>query len=575
LHRRGSLRSARDDDFATAVLAENPGLTPNRFSPIMGPCQRLPMRQTEKMSRERPNILILMADQMAAPALPFYGHALVQAPHLERLAAEGVVFESAYCASPLCAPSRAATVSGQLPSRTGAYDNAAELAASVPTFGHYLRSMGYYTCLCGKMHFVGPDQLHGFEERLTTDIYPADFGWTPDWERPEERPSWYHNMLSIVQAGTCQTSNQLDFDEEVAFHAVRKIYDMARAGDGRPFCLFVSFTHPHDPFAIPQEYWDRYNHDAIDLPAVPPFPAGALDPHSRRVHHVCDLGRYRQTKERVRRARHAYYGAISYVDDKVGQILRALEGAGLAEDTIILFTSDHGEMLGERGLWYKMNFFEWSARVPLVIHAPSRFAPRRVASHVSLLDLLPTLVELAAGRPVPDLAAPVDGHSLVPFLQGEQGAGHDTVSGEILFEGAVAPCFMMRRGRFKYVYSTPDPEQLYDLAADPHELQNLAGLSEFEPVRRQFHDEVVERWDAQAIHQEVVASQRRRLQIVDALTTGKATSWDFQPFQEASQQYMRNHMELDDLERRARFPTPEIPAPDGVLAPDPGEEPRR
>jgi choline-sulfatase len=506
---------------------------------------------------------------MAAPSLPFHGHAVVQAPHLQRLAAEGVVFESAYCASPLCAPSRAALVSGQLPSRTGAYDNAAELPASVPTFGHYLRRMGYHTCLCGKMHFVGPDQLHGFEERLTTDIYPADFGWTPDWESPGHRPSWYHNMLSIVQAGTCQTSNQLDFDEEVAFHAVRKIYDLARSDDGRPFCLFVSFTHPHDPFAVPPEYWDRYDHHAIDLPTVPPIPIGELDPHSRRVHYICDLSRYQQTEERVRRARHAYYAAISYIDDKVGQILRALEGAGLVEDTIILFTSDHGEMLGERGLWYKMNFFEWSARVPLVVYAPARFASRRVSGPVSLLDLLPTLVEVASGKRRPELAAPVDGRSLMPLLCGEPASPNDTVLGEILCEGAVAPCFMIRQGRYKYVYSAPDPEQLYDLEADSHELRNLAGQPEFEGLRSRFRDEVSERWDAQALCQEVSASQRRRLLIAEALMAGRSTSWDFQPFQDAAQQYMRNHMELDDLEWRARFPTPEIPPPD-LLLPDQG-----
>jgi choline-sulfatase len=515
------------------------------------------------MSCKRPNIVVVMADQMAAPALPMYGHPLVDAPNLERLASEGIVFESAYCSSPLCAPSRACLVSGQLASRIGVYDNAAELPASIPTFGHHLRRMGYYTCLCGKMHFVGPDQLHGFEERLTTDIYPADFGWTPDWEHPSHRPSWYHNMLSIVQAGTCRTSNQLDFDEEVAFQAVRKIYDLARAGDGRPFCLFVSFTHPHDPFAISQEYWDRYDHEAIDLPAVAQIPVEELDPHSRRVHHVCDLGRYRQTEERVRRARHAYYGAISYVDDKVGQLVQALERAGLAEDTIILFTSDHGEMLGERGLWYKMSFFEWSARVPLLVHAPRRFAPRRVAEHVSLLDILPTLVELAAGEDLVPLAAPVDGHSLVPLLRGDEGVGRDTAIGEILCEGAVAPCFMIRRGHYKYIYSTADPEQLYDLAADPNELCNLAVDPELAAVRSSFYEEVVDRWDARAIHLEVVASQRRRLLVAEALASGAVASWDYQPFQDASQQYMRNHIELDDLERRARFPRPEMPLPDG------------
>jgi choline-sulfatase len=512
---------------------------------------------------ERPSFLIIMADQMAAAALPTYGHPLVQAPNLDRLGSEGVVFDSAYCNSPLCAPSRACLVSGQLASRNGVYDNAAELPASVPTFGHYLRRLGYDTCLCGKMHFVGPDPLHGFEERLTTDIYPADFGWTPDWEHPEHRPSWYHNMLSIVQAGPCLTSNQLDFDEEVAFRAVRKIYDLARGGDGRPFCLFVSFAHPHDPFAISQGYWDRYDHGAIDLPTVPPIPVEELDPHSRRIRDVCDLGRYRQTEERVRRARHAYYGAISYVDDKVGQVLRALEGAGLADDTIVLFASDHGEMLGERGLWYKMSFFEPSVRVPLIVHAPSRFEPRRVGEHVSLVDVLPTLVELAAGEGAPALAAPVDGQSLAPLLRGERVAGRDTAVSEILCEGAIAPCLMIRRQRYKYIYSPPDPEQLYDLVADPKELHNLAAEPEYEEVRRSFHEEYTDRWDVGAIHQAVLASQQRRLLVGRALASGSLTAWDFQPYQDASRQYMRNYMALDDVERRARFPVPEIPLPDG------------
>jgi choline-sulfatase len=514
------------------------------------------------MSPARPNILFVMADQMAGPALPFYGHPVVQAPNLTRLAEAGIVFDSAYCNSPLCAPSRASLVTGQLPSRIGAYDNAAEFAPSIPTFGHYLRDLGYCTCLCGKMHFIGPDQLHGFEERLTTDVYPADFGWTPDWERPDHRPSWYHNMLSIVQAGTCITSNQLDFDEEVAFQAIRKLYELARDDDDRPFCLFVSFTHPHDPFAITQEYWDRYPDQEIDPPAVGPIPPDELDPHSRRLYQVCDLGRYQQTEERVRNARHAYYSAISYVDDKVGQLLRALEATGFAENTVVLFTSDHGEMLGERGLWYKMNFFEWSARVPLVVYAPGRFAPHRVSKHVSLVDILPTLVELAAGDQVSDLADTVDGGSFVPLLHGDESEGPDTVVSEILCEGALAPCFMIRQGRYKYVYSEPDPDQLYNLETDPNELNNLAGQPEHGELQRAFREEVMALWDPQAIRQKVLASQRRRQFVARALRAGQSVSWDFQPHQDASTQYMRGHLELDDLERRARFPTPETPQPD-------------
>jgi choline-sulfatase len=274
-------------------------------------------QQATAMTAKRPNILVVQADQMAAPFLPFHGHPVVRAPNMAALAEAGVVFDSAYCNSPLCAPSRFSMLSGRLPSEIGAYDNAAEFPAAVPSFAHALRRLGYRTVLSGKMHFIGPDQLHGFEERLTTDIYPADFGWTPNWDRPGERQDYYHSMLSVVEAGPCVRSLQLDFDEEVAHQAERKIYDLARDGDPRPFMLLVSFTHPHDPFTITPEFWERYRDDEIDLPAVPPIPRAEQDPHSRRIHDVCDMGRYALTEARLRAARRAYYGAISYIDDKL------------------------------------------------------------------------------------------------------------------------------------------------------------------------------------------------------------------------------------------------------------------
>jgi choline-sulfatase len=538
----------------------------------LGDSQRIQRYLGNPMHNKRPNILFIMADQMTAPALPFYGHPLVKTPHLSALAETAVVFDSAYCNSPLCAPSRFSMMSGQLPSRIGACDNAAEFPASIPTIAHYLRALGYYTCLSGKMHFVGPDQLHGFEERLTTDIYPADFGWTPDWQRPQERPSWYHNMLSVVQAGVCQTSNQLDYDEEVAFHAIRKIHDLARderrgTAEERPFFLTVSFTHPHDPFTITPEYWHRYDHAEIDMPAVPPIPFAQLDPHSQRLYRVSAMDQYAQTEERVRNARHAYYGAISYVDDKVGQLLQALTATGLGEDTIILFASDHGEMLGERGLWYKMSFFEWSARIPLLFHAPQRFAPCRIGQPVSLVDLLPTLVEIASDGQQPQYADKIDGHSLLPLLRGEKSDGEPAGAvalGEMLGEGAIAPLLMIRRGQYKYIYSEPDPEQLYNLDDDPHELENLAGQSEHEAARQAFQVELFNRWHPHGLKEAILASQKRRLLVNEALANGRYTTWDFQPERDASQQYMRNHLDLNVLERTARFPSPEIPPPDGA-----------
>jgi choline-sulfatase len=512
---------------------------------------------------KKPNFLFIMADQMAAPVLPFYGHPVVQTPHLSRLAENGVVFDNAYCNSPLCAPSRFSMLTGQLPSRIGAYDNAAYFPAQVPTFAHYLRDLGYHTCLSGKMHMVGPDQLHGFEERLTTDIYPSDFGWTPDWDDFQHRPSWYHNLLSVVQAGTCRTSNQIEFDEDVAHESVRKIYDLARRQNQQPFLLLTSFTHPHDPFAITPEYWNRYDHVEIDLPTVPQIPYDQLDPHSQRLHHVCALGKYAQTQERIRNARHAYYGMISYIDDKVGQLLNALETTGLADNTIVVFLSDHGDMLGERGLWYKMSFFEWSARVPMLFYGPQKFSAGRVAQPVSLLDVLPTLVEMANGGISGDYAEPIDGASLRPCLEGREIEEHGAVFAEALCEGAIAPLVMIRRDHYKYVYSEPDPPQLFDLAADPDELENIADQPAYQKICRRFKDEVAANWDLKNLHQQVLASQRRRKLVYRALRQGKYAPWDFQPHQDATQKYMRNHLDLSVLERRARFPSAEVPDPDG------------
>jgi len=498
----------------------------------------------------KPNFLILMADQLTARALPAYGNRFAKTPHIDALAAGGVVFDSFYCNSPLCAPSRFSWLSGRQVSAIGAYDNAAEFPSQVPTFAHYLRGAGYQTVLSGKMHFCGADQLHGFEERLTTDIYPADFGWTPDWERFAERPSWYHSMDSVTQAGPCARTNQIDFDDDVVFQARQKIFDLARSRDRRPFCLVASMTHPHDPYVIPARYWDRYEGVAIDMPRVQ-LPPAELDPHSRRLRHVCGLDLQPVTQAQMRAARRAYFGAVSYVDDQIGVLLDALAAAGLAGDTVVLLLADHGDMLGERGLWYKMNFFEPACRIPFIVHAPQRFAARRVRESASLVDVLPTLIELSGGT-LADCATPLDGGSLTAQLAGAP--GRDEVIGEYLAEGAIAPLVMIKRGRYKFVHSPVDPDQLYDLTEDPEELTNLAPTTAHQARVREFRAEVGRRWDLPALHAAVLDSQRRRHLVYRALRAGRHTPWDFQPVRDASRLYVRNDQELGDLETMARFP---------------------
>lgn len=509
------------------------------------------------------NLLVVMADQLGARMLGCAGHPVIRTPHIDSLAARGALFEAAYCNSPLCAPARFTMMAGRHASRIAAYDNAAEFHCELPTFAHFLRAMGYYTCLSGKMHFVGADQLHGFEDRLTTDVYPADFAWSPDWERPLERiEEWYHNMLSVVQAGVEAATNQYDYDDEVAFLAERRIYELARQPENTPFCLLVSFIHPHDPYATRRRYWDRYDHDAIDLPRVGPIAYEAMDPHSRRIFDGIAADEYDITEEQVRRARHAYYGNVSYVDDQVGRLLAALEETGLAERTVVVFTADHGDMLGERGLWYKMSFFEGSARVPLIMAGPGIRAGARLPHAVSHIDLLPTLTALARASgagPVPEAPEPLDGRSLLPLLEGDGAADPDEAIGEYMGECALGPLFMIRRGRYKYVHCAADPDQLYDLAADPDERINLAADPAQAERMAAFRAEAAARWDSAAITRAVIASQRRRRLVHRAMTQGKRTAWDWQPRRDAAEEFMRSHHMVHETDLRFRFPPVPVP----------------
>src|SRR5829696_1483489 len=453
------------------------------------------------MDARRSNVLLVMADQLAAGWLPAYGHSAVHAPNLTALAEGATVFESAYCPAPLCAPSRAGLLSARLPSRTGVFDNAAEMPAALPTITHQLRARGYYTGLVGKMHFVGPDQLHGFEERLTPDIYPGDLDWTPDWRLPPgEQLPWYHTMDSVLDPGVSVASMQQDYDDEVAFRAVRKLFDLAREGVERPFFLVVSFSNPHDPWELRPRYWDLYDRETIDLPAVPRIPLDEADPHSRRLREMCGVEEVDLSPDQLRAARHGYYAAISYLDERVGEVLAALRDARLDDDTIVVFTADHGEMLGERGLWYKMAFFEASARVPLIIRVPGGIAGARPAEPVSQLDLAPTLLELCGVGG----AAAGDGRSVAPALAGDALGTADVVA-EYLAEGVTAPAVMLRRGPHKYVRCGDDPEQLFDVESDPHELVDLARAES--SLCGELRAEVERRWDMPGLRAAVLRSQ--------------------------------------------------------------------
>lgn len=505
----------------------------------------------------KPNILFVMADQLSALATSPYRNEDVLTPNLSELARRGVVFEKSYCNSPLCAPSRASMMTGQLASRIPVNDNSEELPASVPTFVHHLRRGGYKTILSGKMHFVGPDQLHGFEERLTTDIYPSDFLWHRYWPAQGDPPrrvglpgdaeaaKIYERQMSqcVKEAGPVTWSYQLAYDEEVHFHALERLRCLLHrqgASARQPWFLCVSYTQPHDPYVSTFEYWNRY--DGVDF-AMPQALPSNHEPHPFDVwvnsYHGLDL--VDPMPKDVYRARRGYYAMTSYIDDKLGELIGELKRFGQAQNTVIIFTSDHGDMVGELGMWHKRTLREWSTRVPLLIAGPEIAKNSRVVKNVSLVDLYPTLVELA-GQEIPEaeFVQDLDGNSIVPFLRGGSPAGwQNEVIVENNGEGTIKPVRGLIKDQFKFVHVHEKHDQLFDLAYDPDELRNVANDPSHQKVAMQFRSRLLGDWDPAETERSVLASQRRRLFLKEALYQGIYTPWDYQPVFDASGRWLR------------------------------------
>ena len=470
---------------------------------------------------DRPNILFIQVDQLTAGALRAYGDKICHSPTLDALAEKGVVFENAYCNFPLCAPSRFSMATGQLASKVGAYDNAAEFSAEIPTYAHYLRAAGYQTALSGKMHFIGPDQFHGFEKRLTADLYPADFAWVPNWGNEGKRDT--NDPRAVRIAGTCERSVQIDYDEEVTFKAVQHIFDMARSDDDRPFFLQVSYTHPHEPYLCRKEFWDLYEGKEIPMPLVGALPEQEHDAHSVRLLKDFGMLGIQFSDEDVQRAIRAYYGSISFIDSMVARVLDALRATGKDENTVILFTSDPGEMLGERGMWFKKHFFEKALRVPMIIAGPG-ITPQRVQELTSLVDLLPTFNAFAGVTT--ETSEPLEGVELTALIDQGNPEPQRAVYAEYLAEATPAPIFMIRRGRYKFISSSHDGELLFDLSNDPEERVNLVLDPTHEDLANHFRAEVAEKWDETALTREIILSQKRRAIVRDAMGKGEKQRWN-------------------------------------------------
>lgn len=442
-------------------------------------------------SKERPNILVLMSDQHSKNFLSCYGNPVVRTPNLDRLAAKGTRFTSTYCPAPLCVPSRMSFMTTRMPSQNQVWNNNHVLASGIPTWAHALGAAGYETSLIGRMHFVGPDQRHGFENRPIGE-YSANHPGVPErggprWQKFPASTSG-QSRVSVEIAGKGTTTYQW-FDEQVAATACEYLREHRNAS--RPFAAVAGFVLPHCPFIAPKDLFEYY-YEKVDIPAVEPAQPETIQRFRRQRGILKPL-----PAERVRVARAAYYALCEYFDSLVGQVLDCLAESGLAENTLVVYCSDHGEMAGEHGCWWKSNYYEHSVGVPLIMRYPGKIPAGKIVDNVcNLMDLGATFIETAGAEPL----LYSNGRSLWPLLRSDAGEWENVTFSELVDvrDGKAYPSRMIRSGDWKlweFADAENLPSALFNLADDPNELTDLGQNAAFASIREHLREKLHANWN--------------------------------------------------------------------------------
>ena len=419
---------------------------------------------------EPANLLFILSDEHSRRVLGCYGHQMIKTPNLDRLSARGVRFADAYTNSPICVPARASLATGRYPHQIRFWDNAIAYDGSVPSWHHRLREAGHEVVAIGKLHFRSEDDDNGFTREIMplhiNDGIGDPLGWLRD-PLPVRRAT----LRLAKDAGRGNSSYQ-DYDEKITAAAIDWL--RAHAGQAReqPWALFVSLVCPHFPLIARPEFYDLYPEAEVPLPALYRAAERAPDhPYiaALRQCQIYDQGFVDETN--LRRAITAYFGLVSFTDHNVGRLLSALEAAGLADTTRVIYSADHGDNLGTRGLWGKSTMYEESAGVPLITAGPGLPRGAVCREPVSLVDCFPTIL---AWTGVPPRAEDrnLPGVALDAIARGT--APPRTVLSEYHATGAATGAFMIRKGRFKFVYYAGMRPQLFDLDADPQEARDLA-----------------------------------------------------------------------------------------------------
>ena len=452
------------------------------------------------------NLLFILSDEHRRDATGCYGDPIARTPNIDRLAGRGVRFTNAYTACPICVPARAALATGRWVHQCKAWDNAAPYHGEIPSWHHRLRDAGHRVVSIGKLHFRSTADDNGFSEEILPMHVLDGKGDLIGMLR--EPPSPRGSMPALAAGAGPGASPYNDYDRAITAAACRWIADAARSKPARPWVLFVSLVRPHFPLTAPPEFFALYPPERMPMPRLYDPAGRPRHPAVKALRDVMSYDDYFADAAAVRRAVAAYYALVSFLDDNIGKILAALEQAGLAGTTRVIYTTDHGDNLGCRGLWGKSVLYEESASVPLVMAGPGVPAGASVAAPVSLVDCYRTVLE-AAGCPVPAADAALPSHSLWRIAAGARPGR--TVLSEYHAAGSVTGSFMVRHGRWKYIHHVGYRPELFDLDADPGETRDLAerpesaaAIADCEAVLRGICDPA-------AVSAEAFADQRRRI----------------------------------------------------------------
>jgi len=452
------------------------------------------------------NLLVIMSDEHNPKVMGCSGHPVVQTPNLDALARRGTRFSSAYTTSPVCIPARAGFACGKYIHQIGFWDNADAYDGTVPSWHHVLRERGHEVVSIGKLHFRLPDEDHGFtEEQIPMHIIEGKGDLMGLVREDLPRRGGATKMAAMAGPGE---SPYTFYDREICARAQVWLREQGARKHDKPWVLFVSFVAPHFPLTAPPEHYYRYWNQDLPMPKLYAREQRPRHPYLEDYRNSFCYDDYFESERDVKRALAGYFGLVSFLDENIGKVLGALEETGLAGNTRIIYTSDHGDNLGARGLWGKSTMYDEIAGVPLIMSGPGVPAGKVVKAPVSHVDCYPTIVD-TVGVPFESVR---DGHPGVNLLALAEGREPDrTVLSEYHGMGSTTGAFAIRHGRYKYIHYAKYAPQLFDVESDPDEIHDLAGSPDHADVLEQCRQRLYALCDPEEVDRRAKARQAELL----------------------------------------------------------------